>query len=193
MLTTEFDYDDQTFTGDLSGQTGDHSRFLECRFEGCDLSEVRLRRARFNDTGLYAAYGAGADLSESTLLDCVISGGRLGALALHGADLTRVRFEGCKIEFLNLRGATLRDVTFVDCQLVEPDFAEARLTSVGFSGSRLVAPDFGRSKLVGVDLSGADVQAPRGIRDLGGATISRLQLIDFADAFAAEIGVVVTD
>ena len=187
------DYDGETFSGDLSGQLADHARFLECRFEGCDLSEIRARRARFSETRMYAVHGTGTDLSESTWLDGVVAGARLGALALHGAELTRVRFEGCKIEFLNLRGASLRDVAFVDCQLVEPDFAEARLTTVDFSGSRLVGPELGRSTLSGVDLSGAEVTAPRGLGSLGGATISRGQLIDFADAFAAEIGVTVTD
>jgi uncharacterized protein YjbI with pentapeptide repeats len=187
------DYDAETFRDDLSGQVADHARFLECTFEGCDLTELRARRARFSETSMYAVHGAGADLSESTWLDGVVSGARLGAFALHGAELTRVRFEGCKIEFLNVRGATLRDVSFVDCQLVEPDFAEAKLTRVDFSGSRLVAPELGRSILSGVDLSGAEVTAPRGLASLGGATISRLQLIDFAEAFAVELGVTVTD
>ncbi len=187
------DYDGETFEGDLSGQDAGTARFLECRFEGCDLTEVRAPRARFSETGLYAVHGAGLDLSGSTWQDCVVRGGRLGAVALYDAELTRVRFEGCKIDFLNLRGARLRDVQFVDCQLVEPDFAEATLTGVDFSGSRLVAPDLGRATLSKVDLSQALLTSPRGVASLSGATISRLQLIELADAFADELGITVSE
>jgi uncharacterized protein YjbI with pentapeptide repeats len=104
-----------------------------------------------------------------------------------------VRFEGCKVEFLNLRGATLREVSFVDCQLTEPDFAGATLTKVSFEGSRLLSPEFSQATMTSVDLSGADLVAPQGLSSLRGATISRLQLIDLADAFAAELGVTVSD
>jgi uncharacterized protein YjbI with pentapeptide repeats len=193
MLTAENDYDGEVLTGDLSGQSAEHARFLECTFQRCDLSEVRAPRARFADTGMYAVHGAGVDLAETSWLDCVVQGARLGAVALYGAELRRVRFEGCKIEFLNLRGASLAQVSFIDCQLLEPDFTEAQLDGVDFSGSRLVAADFARSRMKAVDLSGAEVSAPRGLAGLRGATISRLQLIDLGPSFAAELGIVVAD
>jgi uncharacterized protein YjbI with pentapeptide repeats len=186
VLRAETDYDAEVLTGDLSGQSAPLARFLECTFQRCDLSDVKLPRARFGDTGLYAVHGAGVDLAESTWLDCVVQGGRLGAVQLYGA-------EACKIEFLNLRGATLLDCQFVDCQLIEPDFSEATLSQVSFDGSRLMAPEFGRATLRDVDLSAAEVVGPRGLAGLRGATISRLQLIDLAPAFAAELGVIVTD
>jgi uncharacterized protein YjbI with pentapeptide repeats len=193
VLSAQTDYDAQVLTGDLSGQSGEGARFLECTFQRCDLSQVRLARARFGDTGWYAVHGAAVDLAESTWLDCAVQGARLGAVQLYGAELRRVRFEGCKIEYLNLRGATVVDCQLVDCQLVEPDFTEATLTRVSFAGSRLVAPDFTRSRLSEVDLSGAELIAPRGVTGLRGATISGAQLFDLAPAFAAELGVVVAE
>jgi uncharacterized protein YjbI with pentapeptide repeats len=193
VLTAQTDYDAQVLTGDLSGQSGEGSRFLECTFQRCDLSQVRLGRTRFGDTGWYAVHGASVDLSESTWLDCAVQGARLGAVQLYGAELRRVRFEGCKIEYLNLRGATLVDCQLVDCQLVEPDFAEATFTRVSFDGSRLVAPDFARARLSEVDLSGAKLTGPRGVTGLRGATISSAQLLDLAPDFAAELGVVVAE
>lgn len=193
MLTPEVDFDGEVLSGDLSGQDAANARFLECTLQRCDLSEVRAPRARFSDTGMYAVHGAGVDLSDSSWQDCFVTGARLGAVQLYGADLSRVRFEGCKIEFLNLRGAVLRDVSFIDCQLTEPDLAEATLTSVTFDGSRLLSPEFSQAKLDGVDLSSAELVAPRGLSSLKGATISRLQLIDLAPAFAAELGITVAD
>jgi uncharacterized protein YjbI with pentapeptide repeats len=193
MLRPEADLDGEVLTGDLSGASAGNARFLECTFQRCDLTELSAPRARFGDTGLYAVHGAGVDLAESTWLDCVVQGARLGAVQLFGAELRRVRFEGCKIEFLNLRGARLADCAFVDCQLLEPDFAEATLEKVDFAGSRLVSPDFGRARMKDVDLSGADLAGPRGLAGLRGATVSRLQLIDLAPALAAELGIRVTD
>lgn len=193
VLRAQTDYDAQVLTGDLSGQSAEGARFLECTFQRCDLSQARLGQARFGDTGLYAVHGAPVDLAESTWLDCVVQGARLGAVQLYGAELRRVRFEGCKIEFLNLRGATVVDCQFVDCQLLEPDFAEATMTRVSFEGSRLVTPEFSRARLSDVDLSAAELTAPRGLTGLRGATISGAQLFDLAPAFAAELGVVVAE
>jgi uncharacterized protein YjbI with pentapeptide repeats len=193
VVTPDGDYDGELFTGDLSGQGAGNARFLECRFDGCDLSELRAPRARFADTTLYAVRGAGVDLAETEWLDCVVSGARLGAVQLYGAELRRVRFEGGKIDFLNLRGATLREVQFVDCMLTEPDFGAASLEKVGFEGCRLVSPDFSQATMKDVDLSAADLVAPRGLTSLSGATISRLQLLDLAPALADQLGIRVAD
>lgn len=193
MLQTDADLDGEVLTGDLSGQSAANARFLECTFQRCDLTELKAPRARFSDTGLYAVHGAGVDLAESSWLDCVVKGARLGAVQLFGAELRRVRFEGCKIEFLNLRDARLADCAFVDCQLVEPDFAQATLERVDFAGSRLVAPEFGRATMKDVDLSGAELSGPKGLAGLKGATVSPVQLIDLAPALADELGIRVAD
>ena len=193
MLRPEADLDGEVLTGDLSGSSAGNARFLECTFQRCYLTELSAPRARFADTGRYAVHGAGVDLAESTWLDCVVQGARLGAVQLFGAELRRVRFEGCKIEFLNLRGARLAECAFLDCQLLEPDFAEATLEKVDFAGSRLVSPDFGRARMKDVDVSGADLAGPRGLAGLRGATVSRLQLVDLAPALAAELGILVGD
>jgi uncharacterized protein YjbI with pentapeptide repeats len=193
MLEAEMDYDGAAFTDDLSGSSAGGARFLECTFQRCDLSELRAPRSRFSETSLYAVHGAGLDLAESTWADCLVQGGRLGAVALYGSELARVRFEGCKIEFLNLRGATLLDVEFVDCQLVEADFGEAKLTRVSFEGCRLVSPDFTKGVFKDVDLTGADLAGPRGVAGLRGATVSALQLIDLGPALADELGLKIAD
>ncbi|WP_141774661.1 pentapeptide repeat-containing protein [Phycicoccus sp. SLBN-51] len=187
------DLDGEVLTGDLSGQDAGSARFLECRFEECDLTELRAPRARFAETTLYAVRGAGVDLAESQWLDCVVTGARLGAVQLFGAELRRVRFEGGKVDFLNLRGATLREVAFTDCVLTEPDFGGATLEQVTFEGCRLVAPDFNQARMKKVDLSGAQLSAPRGLASLSGATISRLQLFDLAPNLADQLGITVAD
>jgi uncharacterized protein YjbI with pentapeptide repeats len=193
MLTADTDYDGEVLSGDLSGQSAANARFLECTFQRCDLSQVRAPRARFANTGMYAVHGAGVDLSETSWLDCVVQGARFGAVALYGAELRRVRFEGCKIEYLNARGASMTDVSFVDCQLVEPDFGEARLSGVDFSGSRVLGAVLGKASMERVDFRDAELTGPQGLTGLRGATISRLQLIDLGPAIAGELGITVAD
>ena len=128
----------------------------------------------------------------------VLAVGAIGAIevtvatdgfAMYGSELSRVRFEGCKIEFLNLRGATLRDVQFVDCQLVEADFGEARLTRVSFEGCRLVSPDFTKGTFKDVDLTGADLAGPRGKRTVkaGAFFVDLLQTAIAPDEILTEI------
>lgn len=114
MLAAETDYDGDVFTQDLSGVSAPNSRFLECTFQRCDLSNFRAPRARFAETSLYAVHGAGLDLAQSSWSDALVQGARLGAVAMYGAELSRVRFEGCKIEFLNLRGATVSALQLID-------------------------------------------------------------------------------
>ena len=92
---------------------------------------------------------------------------------------------GGKVDFLNLRGARLKDVAFVDCVVVELDLQEATVDGLTFEGCTLVEPTFGRGTYAGLDLSGATLRSPRGLAGLRGAILSRGQVIDLADAFAA--------
>jgi len=99
---------------------------------------------------------------------------------------------GGKIEFLNLRGASLREVQFEDCVLIEPDVGDATLKDVTFSGCTLVGAQFHGAKLTAVDLSDARLLEPQGLTSIGGATISRLQLLELVDAFADQLGITVS-
>ena len=100
---------------------------------------------------------------------------------------------GGKVDFLNLRGARLKDVAFVDCVVVELDLQEATVDGLTFEGCTLVAPTFGRGRYAALDLSGATLRSPVGLAGLKGATLSRSQVIDLADALALELGIVIAD
>jgi uncharacterized protein YjbI with pentapeptide repeats len=84
-------------------------------------------------------------------------------------------------------------VTFEDCVLLEPDFGAATLTSVTFEGCTLTGAQWSNATLANVDLSGARLVAPLGLTSLRGAVISRIQLLDLADAFADQLGIRVRD
>ena len=120
MLRAETDYDGEVFADDLSGASAGSSRFLECTFQRCDLSELRAPRSRFSETSLYAVHGAGLDLAESSWSDCLVQGARLGAVAMYGAELSRVRFEGCRLVSPDFTKGTFKDVDLTGADLAGP-------------------------------------------------------------------------
>jgi len=189
-LKPEEHYDGLSFRGlDLTGARGASTRFLECELDGCDLTSAVLAGSRWSESTLTRVRGVGTDLSEACLLDVSVTDARFGALAAYGSTWRRVTVHGGKIEFLNLRGAHLREVQFEDCKLIEPDFAGATLRDVTFSGCTLVGALLHGASLANVDLSGARLVEPKGLTSLGGATISRVQLLELADAFADQLGI----
>jgi uncharacterized protein YjbI with pentapeptide repeats len=184
------DYDGLTLRDvDLSGQVGSQSRFLDCRFERCRLDEVQLRRARFGDTALADSASVALDVADSSWRDCVVSGGRYGALTAHGASLARVRFAGCRVDYVNLRGANLVDVTFEDCRIGEVDCGHAELTRVGFDRCQIDELGVSGAVLAEVDLSRAALAQVSGLAHLAGAMINESQLADLAPSFAAQLGI----
>lgn len=193
-LRSEGVYDELRFTGaDLVGADAGQARFLDCELDGADLTEGRFEGSRWTECRLERVRGVGAQLADASLLDSRLTEPRLGAVAAYGSSWRRVQVLGGKIDFLNLRGATLREVTFEDCVLVEPDFADATLTDVSFEGCTLTAPQWSQASLTRVDLSGSRLVAPLGLTSLRGATISRVQLVELADAFADQLGIRVRD
>jgi uncharacterized protein YjbI with pentapeptide repeats len=184
------DYDGLTLRElDLSGQVGSQSRVLDCRLERCRLDDVQLRRARLGDSVLADSASVALDVADSSWRDCVISGGRYGALTAHGASLVRVRFAGCRMDYVNLRGATLVDVAFEDCRIGEVDCGQAELTRVGFDGCQIDELGVSGATLAEVDLSRAALAQVSGLAHLGGAVINEGQLADLAPSFAAHLGI----
>ena len=187
-------YDEETFSGtDLVRADAGGARFLDCRLEEADLTEAHLKDSRWTDCHLDRVRGVGTELVEASLLDCTLVEPRLGAVAAYGSSWRRVTVRGGKIDYLNLRGARLREVRFEDCVLLEPDFADATLNDVSFDGCVITGSQWNQAKLTKVDLSSARLLAPQGLTSLRGATISRMQLIELADAFADQLGIRIRD
>ena len=193
-LAPHGDYDAVSFTDlDLSGQSANNARLLDCAFLRCRADGVLLRRTRFVETLVADLQAATVDLTESVWRDSLVTGGRIGAAAASSAKLARVRFRGLKLDFLNLRGATLQDVVFQDCLLGEVDVTDAGLTDVDFGGSRVDSLTVRNATLARVDLSGATLQTLSGVDHLRGAIVSAAQLLDLAPLLADHLGIVVRD
>ncbi|MBB2986059.1 pentapeptide repeat-containing protein [Terracoccus luteus] len=178
---------------DFSGVHAEGGAFLECVLTDAALDDAHLEGSRWSESRWERVHGAGLALQEGALADTTFDGCRLAAVSAWGASWRDVTVVGGKVDFLNLRGAALRDVAFVDCVVTELDLQETTVDGLTFEGCTLVAPEFGRGRYARLDLSGAQLREPRGLAGLRGATLSRGQVIELADALAAELGIVVAD
>ncbi len=169
-------------------------RFTESALTTVEFTGGMFRYGRFDDVWLRAVRWVGTNLGQtgwlnSEFVECALS----GAEAV-GAELRRIRFEGCKFDSVNLRNASLQDVTFTDCVLRDTDFGEATLRRVSFPGTRLDGVTLHGASLHDVDLRGAaTLDLTAGIDSLRGATVSTPQLLDLAPAFARAAGITVRD
>jgi uncharacterized protein YjbI with pentapeptide repeats len=188
-----FEHDGLDFAGlALPEFTAGNQHFVECRFVACRFGEVKLRRARFSTCRLDDLEATTFDVAESEWSDVVVGGGRLGALLMPGAKLTRVAFDHVRANYLNLRGAEIVDLALRNCRIEELDLSATQIRRADLSDSeieRLILTDAGLSD---VDLQQADLAVVEGVAHLRGATISEHQLSRLAPALAAHIGIRVT-
>jgi len=170
------------------------TRFTESAFTSVDFTAGAFRYGRFDDVWLRAVRFIGTNLGQSGWLNSEFVECALSGVEAVGAQLRRIRFEGCKFDSVNFRNAALQEVTFADCVLRDTDFGEATLRRVSFPGSRLDGIALHGAKLKDVDLRGAiTLDLTAGIEALNGATISTPQLLDLAPAFARAAGIIVRD
>lgn len=178
---------------DFTAAHGEGVGFLECTLEGAVLDDVQLAGSRWSECRWERVRGVHVSLVEASLVETVWEGCRLAAVSAWGSTWRDVTVRGGKIDFLNLRGARLKDVRFEDCVISELDLQEATVDGLSFEGCSLVLPEFGRGRYTRLDLSGATLRDPRGLAGLKGAVLGRAQVIDLAEALAAELGIIVTD
>ena len=189
------DYHDAVrFEGtDFTGAHAEGHSFLECSLVGGILDEAHLEGSRWSECEWVRVHGVGPTLVEASLADTTFEGCRLAAVSAWGSTWRDVTVRGGKVDFLNLRGARLKDVAFVDCVVSELDLQEAVVDGLTFEGCTLLRPSFGRGTYAGLDLSGATLRSPLGLAGLRGATLSRPQVTDLADALAAELGIAIAE
>ena len=155
----------------LAGVAMDDSRFVDCRFERCDLAAVAFTRL---------------SMRRVELADCRLTGVDLGA-----ADLHDVRFASCKLDDANLRGVKGERITFVDCVLAGTEFAQATLEDAVFEACNLARVDLRRAVLTGSTFPECDLSDVLGVDGLKGAKVTMTQALQLAPRFAQQLGIVV--
>ncbi|MEU7767488.1 pentapeptide repeat-containing protein [Nocardia sp. NPDC049190] len=195
VLEPEGDYDCVRVDGGRFDELDvQNARFSQSVFTSTVITGGSMRYTRFADVWLRDVRWVGTELADTFWMDGELVSAAFSGVDFAGANLRRMRFEGCKFDSVTFRAARLREVSFIDCVLCDCDFGDAALTNITIPGSRLGGLSLHRARLSEVDLRGAStLDIIGGLDSLRGATISTMQLIDLAPAFARAVGITVTD
>lgn len=104
--------------------------FVECHFEGCDLSLAKVRQAalrdvRFTDCKLL---GLSFDQCNAFLFGIVPERCNLASASFQGMRLEKAVFKECSLKGADLSNAMLSGSTFTDCDLLDAVFGGTDLT-----------------------------------------------------------------
>ncbi len=151
---------------------GNHVRSVE--FTGCELNALRLDRGKVTRTRFNGCKLLGAEFNDVTL--------------------EHVVFAHCKMDYAVFnRVRAAGPVLFTNCSLREAEFTACNVTGALFDECDLFQTNFGQGRYVKCDLRGNDLSTAKGVPHLQRAVIDRFQLMQLAQALAAELDVTFGD
>jgi uncharacterized protein YjbI with pentapeptide repeats len=144
------------------------ARFLDVRFEMCELSAADWENARFR---------------RVEFLGC-----RLLAVQIPGGSFEDVLFEDCKGEGAYFALAAFQNARFAKCSLKGARFEGADLSGVVFHECDLQDADFRNAKLSGADLRGCNINGIQvGIPELRGAILDPQQALQVIGLLGVQV------
>ena len=114
-----------------------HKRFIDCRFERCNLSLATL---------------TGAGLQGVQFMECKLTGVQFAACQ---DMLFSVDFDKCQLHYASFAGKKLRGTSFQHCSCTEADFTQADLSNASFAHATLGRAIFHYTQLSGADFTTA--------------------------------------
>lgn len=178
---------------DVSGRDLRSTVLEECLLAGCALDDVALDGGRITDSVLDAVAATAIGGRGLVLRDVRVEGCRFGAAEWFEAELSRVAFVGCRIDYLALTDGTVEDVRFTGCTLGDLDLRGATLRRVAFDDCRVRELAVRGARLTALDLRGADLERIDGVTSLAGSIVSEAQLVRLAPLLAEELGLSVRE
>lgn len=152
----------------LVGAVWSHARFVDVRFEGCDLSGMVCPDAAFQ---------------RVQFTDCRLLGWQVPEAVWQHVRLTRVQAHLALCLQLDAR-----HTWFEDCDLTEATFMNAKLPGAVFRDCLLPRTDFRGASLTGADLRGSSLAGARlGLPELESVTVEPVQLLDLAHVLGVQV------
>lgn len=139
------------------------SQITECDLR-LSLSSAQLKNAVFRDCYFGESALVGVDLSQSTIVHSISTGGLSSSLKLPAVlHLVRGYIVGPGVEVwrapnfvsTDMHGWNLSNFTCIQC-----DFSNANLSGTIFAGANLVEPTFSRSNLTNANFTNATIESP---------------------------------
>ncbi|GIG40285.1 pentapeptide repeat-containing protein [Cellulomonas phragmiteti] len=193
-LEPDADLDGLAFRGlDLTQRDASRARFLDCTLDDCDLEGVVLDGARVLDTSWTGVRAGALRAPSSTWRDATMTDLRIGAFTAFASTWTRVTVTGGKIDYLDLRESTVEELRLENVTLGDLDLSHARVQRLVVVDCDVRRLDTTAARLADCDLRGARLRVLEGVGGLGGAKVTRDQLLDLAPLLAHHVGLVVDD
>jgi uncharacterized protein YjbI with pentapeptide repeats len=153
--------------------------------ERASMNGMRVRSVEFAGCRLASLRWAGGKISRTRFDECKLLGARFDDVTLE-----HVVFTGCKLDYAVLdRVRATGPVMFAGCSFREAEFTGCDLAGALFDDCDLQLAAFGRGHYRNCDLRGNDLSAVSGVHRLKHAIIDRAQLMQLAEALAAELEV----
>jgi uncharacterized protein YjbI with pentapeptide repeats len=191
----------------LDADGGSLSRFelAATRVRALDIKDLHLADGRVQGARAETARVKGLTCRSVEFADC-----ELGGLRWTGGKLSKTRFDGCKLLAARFENVTLDHVIFSDCKLDyaalsrvrvlgpviflrcslrESEFQECDLARALFDDCNLRLTVFGPGGYRGCDLRGNDLSAISGTHHLRRVVVDQAQLLQLAEALAADLEV----
>jgi uncharacterized protein YjbI with pentapeptide repeats len=149
------------------------------------MTGVHVRSVEFADCELGSLRWTGGKIARSRFSDCQLAGARF-----EDVTLDHVIFADCKLDYAMLsRIRAAGPVVFASCSFREAEFDGCDLAGALFSRCDLTLTGFGPGRYARCDLRGNDLSAVTGIHYLKRIVLDRAQLMQLAEALAAELNV----
>lgn len=165
------EYENCTFVNcDLSESDFNGFKFIDCSFEGCNLSMIKPTHAAFQ---------------EVTFKDSKMLGIRFDTASGFGLSFS---FENCRLDHSSFFRLKLRKVRFRNCDMEGVDFGEADLTEALFESTKLVQAIFDNTILEKADLrtaSGFSIDPER--NKLKKARFSQTNIAGLLDKYQIQV------
>ncbi|TQF06914.1 pentapeptide repeat-containing protein [Kitasatospora acidiphila] len=153
-------------------------------FEG-----VRLSSVEFADCDMRTWQWVGSKVSRVVFRDCKLMG-----LSVSDVGFDHVLFEKCRLDLASFRQLrSTGPLVFSQCTLTEATFEACDLTDTVFADCRLHSVEFHRGKYQGCDLSTSDLSTVRGVGNLRGVVVERMQESQLATALLKELELTFTE
>lgn len=150
---------DRVFTGnELQADGFAHAEFEQCTFRagqwmGADLSKTRFTECVFEQCDLSNAVIAGAGFRHVEFKGCKLLGLQFDQC---NAFLLAMRFDHCRLDFASFRSLVLKGARITACSLAETDFSGTDLGKAVLTDS-----DFAGALFDGTNLEEADLREAR--------------------------------
>lgn len=126
----------------------DECTFIDCNFQGTDLSRIVFSDCTFENCDLSNANIFDTVIREIHFINCKM-------LGLHFEYcknfLFAAKFENCNLDFSSFYQLMIKNVEFIECSLKSVDFTEANMSGINIQNCDLFEAIFDRTNIEKTD------------------------------------------